>query len=595
MTDRIEHRKSAADWLRALRKRRDLLLSVFAAGALLTIALALLLPAKYKSSATVLIEQQELPVDFVRSTVTSYADQRVQVISQRVMTTQTLLELIKRFDLYPRQRTRESREELMQRMRDDIDFHMISADVIDPRSGRPTAATIAFSVSYTSPLPETAARVANALSSLYLNENLTQRARLAEDAASFLGAEGDKLDKRIGELEGELAAFKQVHAGSLPEYTQLNLQLLDRAEQQMRDAETRHMALDQQRLYLEAQLAQLSPVSSLYAESGERILSTHDRLKTLKSQLASAEARYSPDHPDIARLRREIAGLDAAATALAGNDAGSNDLRRQLQEARTALDAARQKYTADHPDRVRLEREVSALELRLAAQPASRSPPPRPEAMLPSADADNPAYIQVQAQLSSVRNDQAALDSQVVRMRSEVANYRRMINVSPQIEKQYRELSRDYDDARAKYHDIRAKQMEAQTAQNLETDRKGERFTLIEPPLTPEKPVSPNRGALLVVGLLLSVALAAALLSLLDSNDRRVRGRADLSRLLGVPPLAVVPHIGTDRDRRDARRRWRLTLAGGTAMSVLLLLTAAQVFVRPLDVLWAAVLRKLGV
>ncbi len=593
MTDKNEHRNSAADWLRALRKRRDLLLIVFAAGALVTIALTLLLPAMYKSSATILIEQQELPADFVRSTVTSYADQRVQVISQRVMTTQTLLDLIKRFDLYPRQRTRESREELMARMRDDIDFRMISADVIDPRSGRPTAATIAFSVSYTSPVPETAARVANALSSLYLNENLTQRARLAEDAASFLRGQGDMLDKRIGQLEGELAAFKQEHAGSLPEYTQLNLQLLDRAEQQMRDAETRQMALDQQRLYLEAQLAQLSPVSSMYAESGERILSTNDRLKTLKSQLASAEARYSPDHPDIAKLRREIAGLNASATSV--KDAGSNDLRRQLEEARTSLAAAEQKYTPDHPDRVRLAREVSALEARLAAQTTGAGAPSQPGTLEPDADADNPAYIQIQAQLSSVRNDQAALVSQVTRMRNEVANYRRMITVSPQIEKQYRELSRDYDDARAKYHDIRAKQMEAQTAQNLETDRKGERFTLIEPPLTPEKPVSPNRGALLVVGLLLSLALAAALLWLFDSNDRRVRGRADLARLLGAPPLAVVPRIGTERDRRDARRRWRLTLAGSTAMSVLLLLTVAHVFVRPLDVLWAAVLRKLGV
>ncbi len=594
MVEKQEQKNSLADWLRALRKRRDVLLMVLAAGVLLTIALTLLLPPQYRSSATILIEQQELPADFVRSTVTSYADQRVQVISQRVMTTQTLMDLIKRFDLYPRQRTRESREELMQRMRDDIDFRMISADVIDPRSGRPTAATIAFSVSYTSPVPETAARVANALSSLYLNENLTQRARLAEDASSFLGAEGDKLDKRIEELEGELAKFKQQNAGSLPENAQLNLQFLDRTEQQLRDAESRQMALDQQRLYLEAQLAQLSPVSSMYAESGERILSTNDRLKTLKSQLASAEARYSPDHPDIARLKREIAGLDAAASP-AGADKSSNDLRRQLEDARSALAAAEQKYTPDHPDRVRLAREVSALEARVAALPPAEAAPAPTATMKPSADADNPAYIQVQAQLSSVRNDQAALTTQISQLRGEADNYRRMITVSPQIEKQYRELSRDYDDARAKYHDIRAKQMEAQTAQNLETDRKGERFTLIEPPLTPEKPVSPNRGALLIVGLLLSLLLAGGLLWALDSNDRRVRGRTDLARLLGAAPLAVVPRIGTDQDRRAAQRRWRLTLAGSTAMSLLLLLTVAHVFVRPLDVLWAAVLRKLGV
>lgn len=581
------------DWLRAASRRRGLLLGVLTAGVLLTVALTLFLPAYYHSSGTILIEQQELPADFVRSTVTSYADQRVQVISQRVMTTQTLLDLIRRFDLYEKQRGRETREELIARIRDDIDFRMISADVIDPRSGRPTAATIAFSVGYTNQSPEQAARVANALASLYLNENLAQRTRLAEDAASFLGAEGDKLDKRIAELEGKLATFKEEHAGSLPEFATTNLELLDRTEQQLHDAETRQMAVDQQRVYLEAQLAQLSPVSSMYAESGERILSTNDRLKTLKSQLASAEARYSPDHPDIARLRREIAGL----TTSAAPAANANDVRRQLAEARTALAAASEKYTPDHPDRVRLEREVSALETRLASMPPAA---PTTElaagvAMTPSADADNPAYIQIQAQLSSTINDQRGLAAQVARLRAELGDYRRKISVSPQIEKEYRELSRDYDDARLKYHDIRAKQMEAQTAQNLEIDRKGERFTLIEPPLAPERPVSPNRGALLIIGLMLSIGATLGLLWMVESNDQRVRGRGDLARLLGVGPLAVVPRIGTDADRRVASRRFRLATAGAIAMSALLLLTTAHVFFRPLDVLWAVAMRKLGV
>ncbi len=111
-------------------------------------AAAVLWPATYRSTGTILIEQQEVPVDLVRSMVSSYADQRIQMISQRVMTSDNLMRIIDRYQLYPEQRRKEPREVLLTRMRDDIHFSMISADVVDPRLGRPAKATIAFSVSF---------------------------------------------------------------------------------------------------------------------------------------------------------------------------------------------------------------------------------------------------------------------------------------------------------------------------------------------------------------------------------------------------------------------------------------------------------------
>ena len=113
----------------ALRRRQSMLLA-FGIGLAATLALAFMLPASYRSSGTVLIEQQEMPTDLVRSTVTSYADQRVQVISKRVMTTATLLDIIKRYNLYPREQSRDTREGLLKLMREDIGLKMISADEI---------------------------------------------------------------------------------------------------------------------------------------------------------------------------------------------------------------------------------------------------------------------------------------------------------------------------------------------------------------------------------------------------------------------------------------------------------------------------------
>src|SRR5262245_27423725 len=170
---------SFKDFLGGLARRRVLVSIIGGVCIFAALATALLLPPEYRSTGTILIEQQEVPADLVRSTVTAYADQRLQVINQRVMASTNLLDIIRRYSLYPDRQGKDTREELLRRMRKDIDLKMVRADVIDARSGQPRQATIAFSVSYNSRQPEHAAKVANELMSLYLSENLTERQRLA--------------------------------------------------------------------------------------------------------------------------------------------------------------------------------------------------------------------------------------------------------------------------------------------------------------------------------------------------------------------------------------------------------------------------------
>jgi succinoglycan biosynthesis transport protein ExoP len=627
--------------LAAARRRRKPMLIAFGVGLLTAILLALLLPPRYQSIGTILIEQQELPSELVRSTVTSYADQRVQVISQRVMTTQNLLSIIRRYDLYPREQSREPREKLIERMRDDIQFKMISADVVDPRSGAPRKATIAFTVSYTSPTPDVAAKIANELTTLYLNENLTERNRLAQDAYGFLQTEGDRMNTQIQEIESKLATFKQAHYDELPELAQLNMQQLDRTQQELHEAESRRTSQQQQLTFLQAQFAQLKPDSAIYSDTGERIVSTSDRLKALRTKLASAVALYSPDHPDVVRLKREVAGLEAQVGSQK-RPAETNDLRRTLEEAQGELAEAQKKYSPDHPDVQRLQRKVDQLQSQLdkeahhpgapaaptqamatATPNATTSPPPAAAsastsvtsdpaaatsaqaAAIPASSApadsapdtssapDNPAYIQIGAQVEALRNDLRAQDVLIARLRATVADFQRKIALTPNIEKEYRDLTRDYESAQLKYGEIRAKEMEAQVAQNLESDRKGERFTLIEPPLPPEDPVSPNRPLVLVLGLLLSIGLAVGIAALLEATDSTIRGHQDMLEAFGAPMLAVVPRIMTVADIALGRRRLQYTVATAAVVGISAIL-AIHFFYRPLDVLWFAAIRHLG-
>src|SRR5882724_998910 len=305
----------------AIARRRLLVILLAAAFVLTAMAIALLLPPQYRAGGTILIEQQEVPTDLVRSTVTANADQRLQVINQRVMTQMNLLEIIRRYQLYPDRQKRDTREELVRRMREDIALKMINADVIDPRTGSPRQATIAFSVSYTSRSPEHAVKVASELVSLYLSENLTERQRLAGNTTRFLVEEGERMSKQIAETEAKLAAFKAKHADAMPELQSMNRSMLDRTEQDLRASEMRNSSLEQQRVFVESQLAQVKPSSMLTTDGGERVLSPEDRLRIARSKLTSARANYAPGHPDIARLEREVKGLESEVgkSAPAGN------------------------------------------------------------------------------------------------------------------------------------------------------------------------------------------------------------------------------------------------------------------------------------
>jgi uncharacterized protein involved in exopolysaccharide biosynthesis len=551
--------------------------------AAMTTVMAVMWPPTYRTGATILIEQQEIPQELVRSAISSFADQRVQVISQRVMTTQNLMTLIERYNLYPDIRESKPREVLLQKMRSDISLKMISADVIDPRSGRPTQATIAFTISYQNRSPDLTLKVANELTTLFLNENLASRTQMAEQTTAFFSEEAAKQEARIAELDKKLADYKQKHQNSLPELSQLNVQVSDRTELELHDAENQIAALDSQLVMLRAQLAQLNPTSQVYSDTGQRVMGVDDRLKSLKSELAGYKARYAPGHPDIVNTEREIAGLEKEAK----EHDDTSDIARQLSEAKAQLSRTQEKYAPDHPDVVRLTHLVGELEKELAAQPTAGA------AQKAQAHADNPVYIQVKGQLDALTVEHQRAESKRDELRAKLDDYERRLAQAPAVERDYRELARDLENAQLKYQQIRAKQGDVQVSENLETERKGERFTMIEPPLPPEKPVTPNRILIMLTGLVLGLGLGVGAAVIKDLLDPSVRGFGDVRQLLSVPPLAAIPTIVTAAEQRAHKLRARYSWAGSFAI-LIAGVSIVHLFVRPLDVLWITLTRRFG-
>jgi uncharacterized protein involved in exopolysaccharide biosynthesis len=568
--------------LAVLRRRGAVIGAVLAAALLAVASIAALWPATYVSTGTILIEQQELPTELVRSTISTYASQRIQVITQRVMTSANLLQIIEKYDLYAAERRKRGRETIVQMMRDDINIRTISADVIDPSQGRPVQATIAFALGYQSHSPELAARVANELYTLYLRENVVTRQAQAADATAFLSDNAGKRRGEMAAIEAKLAAFKERNFKNLPEVAQVNLQRLMRGDEQRRDIEQQLRMNEQQFVFIESQLAQTSASSRTFISSGEQLLSRADRLKMLQSDYDRKLALYSAEHPEVKQLRRQIEGLGGTLAATVDE----NERLRQLRQAETDLAVARQGRTDDHPDVARLTRLVEGL----------RSAPTAAQVALPKASADaadNPAYIQLLTKLETLAMDKRDLVQRRAAMDALLADLDNSLELSPGVEQEYAALRRDYENAQANYRDALQKQTAAQDSQSLETEQKGERFSQLETPLEPQDPVSPNRPMIATLGVFMALIVSAGIALALELLDGSIRGAPHLSSLLTAPPLAVIPRFTT---RVASRRRVRLlvALAAGAVVAGGVGLVLIDRFYRPLDVLWAVILRKLG-
>lgn len=457
-----EEQKDFREYLSFVARRRWPMLFTGIVIVAVSTAVALLLPPAYRSTATILIEEQEIPSDLVRTTISSFADQRIQVISQQVMTRSTLMQIVEKYDLYPQRRKRETTEEILERMRKDIKLDLVTADVADRRGGSRSNAAIAFTLSYDSESPEKAQKVANELVTLYLNENLKNRQQQAKETSSFLAEEADRMATHISEIEGRLAQFKKQNMGRLPELAQLNLQIRDRTEAELADVVRQLQSVEGRRFYLDAQLTQIKPNSPMMSLTGERILGPEDRLRTLQAQHAGMTGIYGSEHPDMVRMRGEIEALKRET----GKADDPQEKFKRLEKLRTELASLRERYAADHPDVVKLTRSIDSLEQSIATDATAEKQPAA--AIKP----ENPAYISMQAQLDALNSEEKALRTKRVELKDKRDQYEKRLEQTPQTEREYLDLNRDHENSVVRYREIKAKQMEAEVAQQLEKDAK---------------------------------------------------------------------------------------------------------------------------
>jgi polysaccharide chain length determinant protein (PEP-CTERM system associated) len=537
-----EEVKELGDYLDIIRRHKYWVLIPAIILIVLSGLVAYLLPATYKSEGLILIESQEIPNDLVRSTVTSYADQRIEVIKQRIMTTSKIMVLVRKYDLYPDLRKKSPVSEIAGLFRGNIAVTMVEANVTDPRSGRARRATIAFKVSFMDKSPQLTQKVANDLVTEFLVENTRVRTDRASETTKFLEAEADKFQKQIQLTEKKIAEFKDEYSDSLPELLEHNLSVTERLQTELIYNQNQIRALKDLTTTLRTELVNINPYIT------QKILG-----------------------PESAQIQVETAG-------------------QKLARAQTEYDRLSAKYSAHHPDIKALSNQISDLEKQVKEEANSID---KPSSSGQFRRTRNPLYGQFSAKINASEREAIRLQERNEAIKQKIADYDERIVRTHQVKRAYDDLTRDHENKLRKYEELRSKQLEAELAQNLESENKGESFTLIEPPLVPSKAEKPDRVKLFVMGVVASIGASLGLALLIEMLFGGVRGYNQMSRIIGQAPLVVISMI-TSREDILKKKKGRLNIALAIILLLGFCIAGFHYWVMDLEVLWFKLLRKIS-
>ena len=309
-----EYEMSLNDYL-AVIKRRALLLGLsFSVILGVSLVIAITIPPVYQSTGTILVESQQISSDLVAASNTTYADERIEIIRQRVMTREHLMRIVDKYNLFSNEGKSLTVSEKIDEMRRAISVSLVNAEV----KGRGLA-TIAFRLSFDHQRPDIANKVANELVTLFLDENIKQRTERASETTDFLTREADKLRVDLEKLENQLAAFKQENGNALPEHQELRMNMLSRTEAELKDVDRDYKTAQEELRFLDLEVSAAS--AGLTAKTGASY-STADApqdLGSLKAEYAQLLSLYKEAHPDVRALKRQIAALEESGAGGGGS------------------------------------------------------------------------------------------------------------------------------------------------------------------------------------------------------------------------------------------------------------------------------------
>lgn len=537
-----EYEMTMADYISVIKRHWMAITTGFIVILSIAVLVIIALPSVYESKGTILIESQQISKDLVQGTAATYADERIEVIKQRVLTRENLYKIIEKHGLYKAKRKSMTSSEVIDSMRKNITVNMVSAET----GKRNNKVTIAFDLIFDSERADIAYKVTNELVTLFLDENVKARTESATETTAFLAEQAESLRKQLEDTEEKVAVFKQKNASSLPEHQQLYMASLERMDSKVKDIEREQRIAQDEIRFLKVELmgaeaGLLTKQDSLAPGAVARVDSLSE-LDKLKAQYAQLQGVYKDNHPTMQTLLGKIKSLEAVEGAQTRNLSDTNDL----------------------PATVTKKSEINAQGLMVA---------------------------KLKAQLEAAEIKLVVLEKQKKDVLAKIEQQERDMTLSPIINRELLVLQRDYENAKQKYEEVRSKQLNAKITQNLEQDNKAERFSLVEPPVLPDKPIKPNRLQLMGIAIPAALLIPAIFALLLEMINPKVRGVKAVSAMMGQYALVTIPLIQDHKQLSKRRKTFFILLLMGLVIFSLSLIVL-NLFVMPLDLLMAKIMAK---
>jgi polysaccharide chain length determinant protein (PEP-CTERM system associated) len=484
-----ESRKTIFDQFAIFIHRKWLFIVPLIIGSVAGLAVSFELPEKYSSTTLILVEEQQIPEEYVTPTDKTPFSQRLNVISQQILSRTRLEKIIKEFGLYSQQgpglvdkakslitgsaTEAPTPDEIIEHMRADIQFTVIGEQ--NPKKQQGSGGN-AFTITYSGEDPQTTMQVTNTLSSLFIEENLKVREQYAEGTSEFLSSELETAQQELSVLEQKLKDFKQAHMGTLPGQLDANLRTLDRLQLELQTVSAQLKTNEDRKLVLEEQMKYNAPMAISPAVQG----TIAAELESARAELGQMLSVYKESYPDVIILRKRI-----------------KDLERQVQGE-------------------------------VVEEPAKGPAPPK---------VMHPAY----SELMGVKSQITTLSRREANIRKQIDQYSARVELTPASEQQLADLQRDYDISLQNYQALLEKKMSARLSENLEKRQKGARFRVVDPANVPQSPDQPNKPLVISIGTLAGAAVGIGLVFMVEFLNPAFRKPEDFEGVIDSPVLTSIP------------------------------------------------------
>jgi polysaccharide chain length determinant protein (PEP-CTERM system associated) len=485
-------------------------------------------PKTYEASTLILVQQQSVPSEYVRSVVTSSINQRINTISQQILSRSNLEKIIDQFGLFADRPDMYMEDKILQ-MRKRVQVKIEQA-----RQG-----TEAFSIRFSGSDPQRVMRIANTLASYFMDENIKVREAQAVGTSEFLDFELEKTRRRLEEMEQKISVYRARHLGELPDELETNLRTLDRLQQQMAD---KHAMLREAR----------------------------NSLALVEFQIDEFErqARQQPSFPSSSEGMEQGAGFFGT------------ENQEKLFLARQEYDRLLTLYTTEHPDVRRLAKTIENLEQLVAKERGTQEQTDTRTPGIPARQ--DPMQERLYRERAQLKTDIQKFTLEIKDIEQRMAVFQQRVEETPRRELELQSLNRDYANVRDIYNSLLNRKLEAELSVNMEKRQKGEQFRILDSAKLPEKPITPDVKKYFFLSLVAGLGVAAGIIFLLEFFDTSLRRDEQIEDELGLTILATIPPL----ERPGAKtRKWVeiMAFAGCCLYAAAFLIFFAALHFRGLD------------